>query len=80
MVANQIKEKKYSIKEAIDMVPSGQLQETKKDLAKILGLVNHAAVWYYITGKSQPTLSKAKMVEEYFDTKFGIKDVWKAID
>lgn len=79
MVTNQIKEKKYSLKEALDKVPSGKLQEVKEDLALIFGL-STSAIWYYTTGKSQPTLARAKMAEEYFELNFGIKDVWKAID
>lgn len=76
----KIAQKRYSLKEALGEVPNKDLKRAKEDICRILGVATILQIWYYTTGKSQPTLPEAREVEEYFDKNWGIKNVWREID
>lgn len=80
MLRNPITQKRYSLNQAITSVPAKHFNSVVRDVAHVMGLVNISNVLGYRKGIRQPTLSQAKLVEEYFLNEWGITDVWKEID
>jgi len=76
---NKIAQKRYSMEEAMKSVPCKDLGQLRKDIKKILEIKSRQQLTRIASGKSAPTLAKAKAVEEYFLSKWGIKGVWKEI-
>jgi hypothetical protein len=79
MARSQIAQVRYHLRDAINQIPIGRINEVRIDLMKVIGLSTKYQLWYYISGRSQPNLAQAKAVEEYFKTKWNIVEVWKEL-
>jgi hypothetical protein len=75
----QIAQIRYSINEALESVPKKHFKQVKEDVKKLLGIKSRQQLLLYQNGTAMPKLDKARAVEEYFLTRWGIDKVWKEV-
>jgi hypothetical protein len=77
--SKSITQKRYSLEEALKSVPVKDYKKVTGAVMDILEITSRQQLLLIRKGESAVSLPKAKAVEEYFLTNWGITDVWKEV-